>query len=180
MVAAFTALPAGPRVTFLRVILSPEPDFPSYLTISEDVPVPIFMASRAAVASLLALQAETSSSALALAIHIFILPVPRCVRLRQMTRDGRPMSMIASESHNRVFLIAKSGVSVPVRVHVDKRATRVSVRIDPTAREAVATAPNLRHALDAISFANERVEWIAERLAPLPPTSRSSPAPTFP
>jgi predicted metal-dependent hydrolase len=77
--------------------------------------------------------------------------------------------MIASESHNRVFLIAKSGVSVPVRVHVDKRATRVSVRIDPTAREAVATAPALRHALDAISFASERVEWIAERLGALPP-----------
>jgi len=77
--------------------------------------------------------------------------------------------MIASESHHRVFLIAKSGVSVPVRVHVDKRATRVSVRIDPTAREAVATAPALRHALEAISFASERVEWIAERLGALPP-----------
>jgi predicted metal-dependent hydrolase len=77
--------------------------------------------------------------------------------------------MIASESHHRVFLIAKSGASVPVRVHVDKRATRVSVRIDPTAREAVATAPALRHALDAISFASERVEWIAERLGALPP-----------
>ncbi len=77
--------------------------------------------------------------------------------------------MIASESHHRVFLIAKSGVSVPVRVHVDKRATRVSVRIDPTAREAVATAPALRHALDAISFASERVDWIAERLGALPP-----------
>jgi len=76
--------------------------------------------------------------------------------------------MIASESHHRVFLIAKSGVSVPVRVHVDKRATRVSVRIDPTAREAVATAPAPRHALDAISFASERVEWIAERLGALP------------
>jgi predicted metal-dependent hydrolase len=75
--------------------------------------------------------------------------------------------MIASESHHRVFLIAKSGVSVPVRVHVDKRATRVSVRIDPTAREAVATAPALRHALEAISFASERVEWIAERLGAL-------------
>ena len=77
--------------------------------------------------------------------------------------------MIASESHHRVFLIAKSGVSVPVRVHIDKRATSVSVRIDPHAREAVATAPALRHALEAISFASERVEWIAERLGALPP-----------
>jgi hypothetical protein len=81
--------------------------------------------------------------------------------------------MIAPEthyqSHHRVFLIARSGVSVPVRVHVDKRATRVSVRIDPSAREAVATAPAPRYALDAISFATERVDWIAERLGALPP-----------
>ena len=78
--------------------------------------------------------------------------------------------MIASESHHRVFLIAKSGASVPVRVQVDKRARRVSVRIDPSAREAVATAPAARHALDAISFASERVDWIAERLGALPPS----------
>lgn len=37
------------------------------------------------------------------------------------------------------------------------------------AREAVATAPAPRHALDAITFAKERVEWIAERLGALPP-----------
>jgi predicted metal-dependent hydrolase len=77
--------------------------------------------------------------------------------------------MIAPESHHRVFLIARSGVSVPVRLNVDKRARRVSVRIDPTAREAVATAPAPRYALDAISFASERVDWIAERLGALPP-----------
>lgn len=79
-----------------------------------------------------------------------------------------PNSMIVSESHNRVFLLAKSGASVPVRVHIDKRARRVSVRIDPHAREAVATAPALRHALEAISFASERVDWIADRLGSLP------------
>ncbi|HEX5008112.1 MAG TPA: SprT family zinc-dependent metalloprotease [Hyphomonadaceae bacterium] len=76
--------------------------------------------------------------------------------------------MIAPESHHRVFLIAGSGVSVPVRLNVDKRARRVSVRIDPSAREAVATAPAQRYALDAISFASERVDWIAERLGALP------------
>src|SRR5262245_60272494 len=92
--------------------------------------------------------------------------------------------MIAREthpqSHHRVFLIARSGVSVPVRVHVDKRATRVSVRIDPTAREAVATAPAPRYALDAISFASERVEWIAERLGALPPAIDFSPGAWIP
>ncbi len=76
--------------------------------------------------------------------------------------------MTAAESHHRVYLKAKTGTSVPVRVHVDKRARGVSVRIDPTAREAVATAPAPRYALDAISFASERVEWIAERLGALP------------
>lgn len=57
---------------------------------------------------------------------------------------------------------------MPVRVHIDKRARRVSVRIDPTAREAIATAPSPRYALDAIGFATERVDWIAERLGALP------------
>ena len=77
--------------------------------------------------------------------------------------------MLVSESHNRVFLLSKSGMSVPVRVHIDSRAKRVSVRIDPMAREAVATAPSLRFALEAIQFASERIEWVAERLGALPP-----------
>jgi predicted metal-dependent hydrolase len=88
--------------------------------------------------------------------------------------------MIASESHHRVFLIAKSGASIPVRVHIDKRARRVSVRIDPHAREAVATAPAPRHALDAIGFASERVEWIAERLGALPPPVQFRPGAYIP
>jgi predicted metal-dependent hydrolase len=88
--------------------------------------------------------------------------------------------MVASESHHRVFLTAKSGASVPVRVHVDKRARRVSVRIDPHAREAVATAPAPRHALEAISFASERVEWIAERLGALPPPVQFAPGAFIP
>jgi predicted metal-dependent hydrolase len=69
---------------------------------------------------------------------------------------------------------------VPVRVHVDKRARRVSIRIDPHAREAVATAPAPRHALDAISFASERVDWIAERLGALPNQVRLRPGSYIP
>jgi predicted metal-dependent hydrolase len=88
--------------------------------------------------------------------------------------------MIVSESHHRVFLMAKSGASVPVRVHVDRRARRVSVRIDPHAREAVATAPAPRHALEAISFASERVDWIAERLGALPPPVQLRPGAYLP
>jgi predicted metal-dependent hydrolase len=76
--------------------------------------------------------------------------------------------MIAAESHHRLFLMAKCGASVPIRVQVDRRARRISIRIDAHAREAVATAPVPRMALDAISFASERVDWIAERLGALP------------
>lgn len=88
--------------------------------------------------------------------------------------------MIVSESHHRVFLMSKDGSSIPVRVNVDKRARRVSVRIDPQAREAVATAPSPRFALEALSFASERVEWIAERLGALPPPVRLKPGAYIP
>lgn len=76
--------------------------------------------------------------------------------------------MLAPESHHRVVLIAKSGAPVPVRVHIDRRARRVSVRIDVRTREAVATAPAPRHTRAAIAFAAERVEWIAKRLGAIP------------
>ena len=88
--------------------------------------------------------------------------------------------MIVSESHHRVFLLSKDGQSIPVRVHVDRRARRVSIRIDPQAREAVATAPSPRYALEALSFANERVDWIAERLGALPPPVRLKPGAYIP
>ncbi|MBI1340541.1 DUF45 domain-containing protein [bacterium] len=75
--------------------------------------------------------------------------------------------MPVGDAH-RVFLTAATGDSVPLRLHVDRRARRVSVRIDPYSREAVATVPAPRHTLDAIAFANEKVDWIAERLDALP------------
>jgi predicted metal-dependent hydrolase len=77
--------------------------------------------------------------------------------------------MVIAETHPRVFLLAKSGTSVPVRVLIDRRARRVSVRIDAMAREAVATIPAARYALEAIAFATERVDWIADKLGALPP-----------
>lgn len=75
--------------------------------------------------------------------------------------------MSADDPH-RVFLTAATGAAVPLRLQVDRRARRVSVRIDPHTREAVATVPAARHTLDAIAFANARVDWIAERLGELP------------
>lgn len=60
------------------------------------------------------------------------------------------------------------GCRVPVRLVVNPRARHVSVRIDPTRREAIATAPSKRHLKHAAQFAAERAGWIASELARLP------------
>jgi predicted metal-dependent hydrolase len=55
-----------------------------------------------------------------------------------------------------------------VRLAVSRRARRVSLRIDPARREAVAIAPTERRLSDALAFVRERRGWIAERLAAIP------------
>lgn len=55
-----------------------------------------------------------------------------------------------------------------VRLKVNGRARRVSLRLDRTRREIVATAPSQRRLAEAAAFARERASWIAERLAELP------------
>ena len=56
----------------------------------------------------------------------------------------------------------------PVRLAVNARARRVSLRLDVARREVVATAPSLRQLEDALAFARSRRAWIAERLGALP------------
>ena len=56
-----------------------------------------------------------------------------------------------------------------VRLKVHARARRVSLRLDRTRREVVATAPNPRRLSEAADFARDRADWIADRLAELPP-----------
>jgi predicted metal-dependent hydrolase len=60
------------------------------------------------------------------------------------------------------------GRRVPLKVVVNPRARHVSVRIDPTRREAIATAPSKRYLKHAEQFAAERAGWIVEELARLP------------
>jgi predicted metal-dependent hydrolase len=60
------------------------------------------------------------------------------------------------------------GRRVPIKLVVNPRARRVSVRIDPTRREAIATAPTKRHLKHAAQFAAERAGWIAHELSRLP------------
>ena len=62
-----------------------------------------------------------------------------------------------------------------VRLKVNPRARRVSLRLDRTRREIVATAPSPRRLSEAAAFARERAGWIAERMAELPDTAPLSP-----
>lgn len=57
-----------------------------------------------------------------------------------------------------------------VTLKVNRRARRVSLRLDRTRRQIVATAPTPRRLAEAAAFARERAYWITERLAELPAT----------
>ena len=59
-----------------------------------------------------------------------------------------------------------AGTAVTLRVN--RRARRVSLRLDRTRREIVATAPSSRRLPEAAAFARERAGWIAEQIAELP------------
>jgi predicted metal-dependent hydrolase len=55
-----------------------------------------------------------------------------------------------------------------VTLKINRRARRVSLRLDRTRREIIATAPSARRLSEAAAFARERARWIADRIAELP------------
>lgn len=87
----------------------------------------------------------------------------RFVRFFRMRFDSRPK---APPTQTEIETI--DGRRVPVKLIVNPRARHVSVRIDPTRREAIATAPSQRHLKHAAQFAAERAGWIAQELSRLP------------
>ena len=70
-----------------------------------------------------------------------------------------------------------AGAAVTLRVN--RRARRVSLRLDRTRREIVATAPSPRRLPEAAAFARERAGWIAERMAELPDATPVHPGVTL-
>jgi len=55
-----------------------------------------------------------------------------------------------------------------IRLKVHPRARRVSLRLDRSRREVVATAPSPRRLGEAATFARDRIDWISARLNELP------------
>ena len=62
-----------------------------------------------------------------------------------------------------------------VRLKVDRRATRVSLRLDTTRGEVIATAPSPRRLKEAASFASQRAAWIGDAIRRLPPSEPLAP-----
>src|SRR4051812_17215140 len=56
----------------------------------------------------------------------------------------------------------------PVRLRVDGRARRVSLRLDAARGEVIATAPTPRRLKEAAAFAAQRAAWIGEAVGRLP------------
>jgi predicted metal-dependent hydrolase len=56
----------------------------------------------------------------------------------------------------------------PVRLRVDGRARRVSLRVDRAKSEVVALAPTPKRLNEAVAFAQEKSGWIAKQLEALP------------
>jgi predicted metal-dependent hydrolase len=55
-----------------------------------------------------------------------------------------------------------------VRLSVNPRARRISIRIDARLGEAVAVAPSERRLPEAVAFVRQKQDWIVERLAAQP------------
>lgn len=72
--------------------------------------------------------------------------------------------MSARLAHNDVLDLNGS----PVRLSVNRRARRVSVRIDNARGEAIVVAPSERALPQALAFARTKSDWIAERLSHRP------------
>jgi predicted metal-dependent hydrolase len=85
-----------------------------------------------------------------------------------MGDDSRSARTRAGEDFSTTDIELIDGRRVSVRLVVNPRARHVSVRIDPTRRIAIATAPSKRHLKSAAEFAAERAGWIARELARIP------------
>ena len=62
-----------------------------------------------------------------------------------------------------------------VRLSINPRARRVSLRVDRAGVLIVAVAPTARQLADAVAFAHQREVWIAEQIAALPEQSILTP-----
>ncbi len=78
-------------------------------------------------------------------------------------------------AHGDIFQIE----GATVRLRVDARARRVSLRIDQGAGEVIATAPTVRRLAEAAAFAEQRAVWIVGQMVRLPRRAILAPGQTI-
>ena len=76
------------------------------------------------------------------------------------------MNLFRGHSYAPGDLIEIAGARV--RLKVSPRASRVSLRIDQSRGEVIASAPTQRRLHEAVAFAGQRVHWIAAHISALP------------
>jgi predicted metal-dependent hydrolase len=79
------------------------------------------------------------------------------------------MNLFRGPSYAPGDLIEIAGARV--RLKVSPRASRVSLRIDQTRREVIASAPSQRRLHEAVAFAGQRAHWIAAHIQAIPSPS---------
>lgn len=81
---------------------------------------------------------------------------------------SRPTGRTPALRHGDRLRLEGLPEGVMLRLSVNPRARRISLRIDARAGEAVAVAPLTNHLPQAVDFARSRTAWIAERLSARP------------
>jgi len=76
------------------------------------------------------------------------------------------MKLFGGQTYAPGDLIEIAGARV--RLRVSPRARRVSLRIDQSRREVIASAPTQRRLHEAVAFAGQRAHWIAAHINALP------------
>lgn len=87
------------------------------------------------------------------------------------------MNLFAPQRYRHGERLTIDGATV--RLRVDARARRVSLRIDQQKREVIATAPTERRLPEVVAFAQERAVWIASELVKLPKAPAVAPGMTI-
>jgi predicted metal-dependent hydrolase len=83
------------------------------------------------------------------------------------------MSLFSAQRYAHGDRLQVAGAAV--RLRVDGRARRVSLRLDAGRREFIATAPTPRRLAEAVAFAHQRADWIAGLIGELPQVSVLAP-----
>ena len=86
---------------------------------------------------------------------------------------------MAYQHGQRLRLEGLTAEPLALRLSVNRRARRISIRIDARVGEAVVTAPSERRLKDGVEFARTKAVWIAERLANRPESSPLAPGQTI-